>query len=100
MPGKKSMSKVEKQQEVKEKAEKKEKKIEKVIGAVDMPDIKQEELMAQFRRMKAITPTEVAIQFNIKVSMAKRLLEDLRRNEVVSLVSQSQNLKIYSLSQK
>jgi ribosomal protein S25 len=100
MPGKKSMSKVERQQEVKEKPEKKEKKVEKVIGSVDMPDIKQEDLLAQFKRMKAITPTEVAIQFNIKVSMAKRLLEDQRKSEVVSLVSQSQNLKIYSLTQK
>jgi len=100
MPGKKSMSKVERQQEVKEKPEKKEKKIEKVIGSVDMPDIKQEDLIAQFKRMKAITPTEVAIQFNIKVSMAKRLLEDQRKSEVVSLVSKSQNLKIYSLTQK
>ena len=100
MPGKKSMSKVERQQEVKEKPEKKEKKVEKVIGSVDMPDIKQEDLIAQFKRMKAITPTEVAIQFNIKVSMAKRLLEDQRKSEVVSLVSKSQNLKIYSLTQK
>ena len=100
MPGKKSMSKVERQQEVKEKPEKKEKKVEKVIGSVDMPDIKQEDLIAQFKRMKAITPTEVAIQFNIKVSMAKRLLEDQRKSEVVSLVSKSQNLKVYSLTQK
>ena len=100
MPGKKSMSKVEKQQDVKERTEKKEKKVEKIIGSIDMPDIKNEELIAQFRRMKAITPTDVAIQFNIKVSMAKKLLEEQRKIGVVDLVSQSPNLKVYALTQK
>lgn len=99
MPGKKSLTKMEKQQEVKERAEKKEKKAEKTVVAVDAT-IKTEDLMNQLRKMKAITPPEVAIQFNIKVSAAKRVLEELRRSREIELVSQSQNLKVYALTQK
>jgi len=99
MPQKKSLSKMEKQQEVKKGAEKKaEKKGEKVIGSIEIPDFEMKEVLDQFRRMGAITPNEVAIQFNMKVSVAKRLLEELRRRRVVDLVYGGHNLKIYTLS--
>lgn len=95
---------MEKQQEVKKaekKAEKKtEKKVEKVIGSIEIPDLKEREILDQFRRMGAITPNEVAVQFNIKVSAAKRLLEELRRRRIVELVSGGHNLKIYTLSKR
>ncbi len=55
--------------------------------------------MEQLGKMKAITPTGLAIQFNLKVSTAKKLLEQLRNDRVVDLVSRSHNLKVYALSQ-
>lgn len=101
MPQRKSLSQMEKQQEVKKGAEKKaEKKSEKVIGSLEIPDFEKKEVLEQFRRMGAITPSEVAIQFNIKVSAAKRLLEELRRRKIVDLVSGGHNLKIYTLSKR
>lgn len=101
MPQRKSLSQMEKQQEVKKGAEKKaEKKAEKVVGSLEIPDFEKKEVLDQFRRMGAITPSEVAIQFNIKVSAAKRLLEELRRRGVVDLVSGGHNLKIYTLSKR
>jgi hypothetical protein len=48
----------------------------------------REELMDQLKSVKAITPTGLAIQFNIKVSRTK----NLRRS------SRSQNLKVYNLN--
>lgn len=100
VPQKKRLKQIEKQQRLRDRQKKKEKaRVEKTIGSVDIPDLSSEELMDQLRRMRAITPSGVAIQFNIKVSMAKRLLEELRRNEVVDLASRSHNLRVYSLSQ-
>jgi len=58
-----------------------------------------EELMEQLRRMKAVTPTGLATQMNIKVSTAKKLLEELREQRVLALASRSHNLKVYSLNQ-
>lgn len=92
---------MEKQQEVKKaegRAERKgEKKVEKVVGSIEIPDFERKEVLEQFRRMGAITPNEVAIQFNIRVSAAKRLLEELRRRKVLELVSGGHNLKIYTI---
>jgi len=100
MPQKKRLKQIEKQQRIRQKEKKQEKsRIERKIGSVDLPDLSNEEMMDHLKRMRAITATEVAIQFNIKVSMAKRLLEELRRNEVIDLVSRSHNLRVYSLSQ-
>lgn len=101
MPQKKRLKQIEKQQRVRERKDKKQEKarVEKTMGSVDIPDLGGEELMDHLGRMKAITPTGVAIQFNIKVSAAKRLLEELRRNDIVDLVARSHNLKVYALSQ-
>lgn len=99
MPQKRSLKQIEKQQSRRERDEKKQSgRVDKTIGSLDIPDMSSEELMEQLRRMKAITPTGIATQFNIKVSVAKRLLEGLRRDRVVELVSRSHNLKVYALA--
>jgi ribosomal protein S25 len=105
MPQKKRMRQIEKQQRMRQKGPRRtgvkqgKTRINKTIGSLEISNIPKEELMDHMERNKAITPTGVATQFNIKVSMAKKLLEELRRNEVVELVSKSHNLKVYSLSQ-
>lgn len=100
MPQKRSLRQIEKQQRRRDREEKSEKgRVEKTIGSLDIPEMSSEELMEQLGKMKAITPTGLAIQFNLKVSTSKKLLEQLRRDRVVDLVSSSHNLKVYALSQ-
>lgn len=99
MPQKRSLRQIEKQQRRRDRGQKTEKgRVEKTIGSLDIPEMSSEELMEQLGRMKAITPTGLAIQFNLKVSTAKKLLEQLRRDRVVDLVSRSHNLKVYALA--
>jgi len=101
MPQKRSLRQIEKQQRRRDREEKSEKgRVEKTIGSLDIPEMSSEELMEQLGRMKAITPTGLAIQFNLKVSTSKKLLEQLRRDRVVDLVSSSHNLKVYALKQQ
>jgi ribosomal protein S25 len=99
MPQKRSLRQIEKQQRRRDREEKSEKgRVEKTIGSLDIPEMSSEELMEQLGKMKAITPTGLAVQFNLKVSTSKKLLEQLRRDRVVDLVSRSHNLKVYALA--
>ncbi|MBN2334821.1 40S ribosomal protein S25 [Candidatus Bathyarchaeota archaeon] len=98
MPGKKSLKKMEKQQDTKDKGDKKAKeKRDKIIGAIEIPDATSDEVMGALKGMKAITPTAVAGRFNLKVSVAKRMLCDLEDNGTLHLAARSHNLKVYAL---
>ena len=99
MPAKRSLRQIEKQQRRKQKSEAKStRRIEKTIGTLDIPDMSSEELIEQLKRMKAITPTSLAVHYNIKVSTAKRLLKDLLDQQIINLESRSHNLKIFTIS--
>ena len=71
---------------------------EKVVGSVDIPDLKDKETLGALRGMKAITPTAVAIRFNLKISVAKRMLKDLESKGVIEFVTRSKNLKVYKMA--
>ena len=99
MPQKKSLKQIEKQQMKKDAGEKdKGGRVEKTIGALDIPDIESGELLEQLRKMKAVTPPGLAIQYNLKISTAKRLLDELEKSKLVDLVSRSHNLKVYAVT--
>ena len=69
---------------------------EKKVGAVEIADPNSEEVMSALKNMKAITPTAVAAQFNLKVSAAKKMLEELENKNKIKLEASSSNLKVYS----
>jgi len=100
MPQKKSMKQIEKQQRMREAKGKQEKtRVKRSIGSVELPDTSSEEFMEHLGRMKAITPTGLAAQLDLKVSTAKKILEELRANDVVNLAAKSHNLKVYVLTE-
>jgi small subunit ribosomal protein S25e len=96
MPSKKSLAKQEKQQSRSEKKTKE--KRNKIIGSIEIPDSNSKEVLESLRKMKAITPNQVASQFNLKVSSAKKLLNDLEKNGIIKMVARSSNLKVYTLN--
>ena len=98
MPGKKSLKKMEKTQDTE--APKEEKKKEKIVGSVDAINANSPELMDAMKKMKAITPTGVASQFNLKVSVAKKMLDRARPKGTIKLVAHTNNLRVYSLPPK
>ncbi len=93
------MKQIERQQRRKEKGEETKEKgrFQKTIGSLDIPEMSSEELLEQLGKMKAITPTGLAIHYNLKVSTAKKLLNELTEQKVITLASRSHNLKIYTL---
>jgi small subunit ribosomal protein S25e len=97
LPGKKSLAKQEKQQAEKPVKKGTERK-EKIIGSIQIPDLKSSEIHETLQKMKAITPNEVASQFNIKVSVAKKMLNEMENNGILKMVARSSNLKVYAFN--
>ena len=73
---------------------------EKIIGSVEIPDLNSNEVMGAIRGMKAITPTSIATKFNLKISVAKRMLNELEKNGTIKLATRSKNLKVYEIISK
>ena len=71
---------------------------EKIIGSVDMPDINSNEVLGALRGMKAVTATSVATRFNLKISVAKKMLNMLEEKGTIKLVTRSSNLKVYQMA--
>ena len=102
MGGKKKigLKQMERMQERKD--EEKEKKKEKAgpskerrpIGVIP-PDVKNEKIVNEVKKMNVLTPYAVASRFNIRISAAKDFLEQLEQNGAVQLVSGNHNIKIY-----
>jgi small subunit ribosomal protein S25e len=65
-----------------------------IIGVV-APDVKNEKIVGEIKKMNVLTPYAVATRFGIRISAAKDFLEQLEANGAVELVSGSHNIKIY-----
>ena len=70
---------------------------EKYVGGVDLPPLDAKDTLGALIGMKAITPNGVAIKFNLKTSVAKRMLTTLEEKGVVEFVTRSSNLKVYKM---
>jgi ribosomal protein S25 len=99
---KKSMSKMETNEETSEdqKSQKKPKgkgktDFEKKEKSMKMPDINNKKLISDLSKMGAITPYAVASQLNLRISLAKDLLIELEKKQLIKLVGGNTRVKIY-----
>lgn len=106
MGGKKKLSlkQMERTQDKKDAEEKEKKKKEKGgptkekrPSSVVPPDVRSEKVLSELKRMHVLTPYTVATRFNIRISAAKDLLDQLSGNGTIQLVSGSHNIKIYKV---
>jgi small subunit ribosomal protein S25e len=104
MGGKKKLGikQMEKQQEDKAadaKDSKKDKKSgppqKKTTISIMAPDVKDDKIIAEIKKMNVLTPYAVATRYGIRISVAKDFLEQLENNGAIQLVSGSHSLKIY-----
>jgi small subunit ribosomal protein S25e len=97
--GLKQMERVQARKDEEEKADKKKEKggppkERRQIGVIP-PDVKNEKIVSEIKKMNVLTPYAVASRFNIRISAAKDFLEQLEQNGTVQLVSGSHNIKVY-----
>lgn len=104
MGGKKKLNlkQMERAQDKKDEEEKKKKektgppKEKKALGILP-PDIKNERIMGEVKKMNVLTPYAVATRFNVRISAAKDFLEQLEENGTIKLVSGSHSIKVYKV---
>ena len=103
MGGKKKLGikQMEKQQVTQDEAKQEKKKEKagppkerKTIGII-APDAKDSKIIAEIKKMGAITPYSVSARYGVRISAAKDFLEQMEANGSVQLVSGSHNIKIY-----
>jgi small subunit ribosomal protein S25e len=96
--GLKQMERMQAKRDKEEEKKKKEKaappKERRTIGVVP-PNVKNEKIVNEVKKMNVLTPYAVASRFNIRISAAKDFLEQLEQNGAVQLVSGNHNIKIY-----
>jgi len=68
---------------------------EKKAPGIVPPDPKSEKVVGEIKKMKALTPYTVATRFNLRLSVAKDLLDELAQRGVIQYVSGGKSLKIY-----
>jgi len=68
---------------------------EKKTPGIIPPDLRSEKVIGEIKKMKAVTPYAVASRFNLRLSVARDMLEELAQRGVLQYVSGSKNLKIY-----
>jgi len=66
----------------------------KPLGIV-APDVKNERMVNELKKMGVLTPYAVATRLGIRISAAKDYLEKLEQNGTVQMVSGNHNIKIY-----
>jgi ribosomal protein S25 len=104
MGGKKKLGlkQMEKQQDdkaVDDKSKKKEEKKgppqKKTTIGIMVPDVKDQKIVAEVKKLGVLTPYAVSTRYGIRISAAKDFLEQLEAAGAIQLVSGSHNLKIY-----
>lgn len=70
---------------------------ERQIRGINIPDIGDQELRESLSKMKAITPYTVSNQFNIRMSVAKRLLKKLLQKGIIEQVDGNSRIKVFQI---
>jgi small subunit ribosomal protein S25e len=95
----KQMERMQLRKDAEEKEKKKKEKEaapkEKKPSGIIPPNPRSEKIVGELKKMNVLTPYAVASRFNLRISAAKDLLEQLEDEGIVQLVSGSHNIKIY-----
>ncbi len=68
---------------------------EKRPRGLESPDYNDPKFLGEVQKMGVITPFSLATQFNLRLSVAKDLLEELERRNLIALVGGNARIRIY-----
>lgn len=68
---------------------------ERRAPGITPPDIRSDKVLGEIKKMKVLTPFAVASRFNLRLSVARDMLDELAQKGLIDYVSGSKNLKIY-----
>ena len=65
---------------------------------VDIPNLDDEKLISEIKKLKVLTPYIVSSQLNVKISLAKDLLRELENRNVIKPVEGNSRIRIYQVA--
>ncbi|MDH5450721.1 MAG: 40S ribosomal protein S25 [Candidatus Bathyarchaeota archaeon] len=68
---------------------------EKKAAGIILPNARSEKTVKEIKKLKVLTPYTVALRFDIRLSVARELLQELEQKGAIRWVSGSKNVKIY-----
>lgn len=102
---KQSLSQAEKQQALRAKKQEgkaakktQTKAYEKRTGGISIPDVSNEKFIDELKEAKAVTPYTLASKYNLKMSVAKRVLEELVKQGLVQPITGNSRLRVYKVA--
>jgi ribosomal protein S25 len=101
---KKSLAQMEKQQVQQDKKPEPVKKTkaktvaEKKTAGIGVPNLDNEKILGELSKIGALTPYSIATQFNVRLSVARDILEELERRRLVTSVGGNTRIKIFKLA--
>ncbi len=101
---KKSLAQMEKQQDQQDKKPEPAKKTkgktvaEKKTAGIGMPSFENEKIVGELSKIGALTPYSIATQFNVRLSVARDILEELERRRLITSVGGNTRIKIFKLA--
>jgi len=70
---------------------------EKKSSSIFVPEV-NDEVLNELKKMKVLTPYNVASRFDLRVSVAKDFLEELHKKGLIEFVSKSRKIKVYKVA--
>ena len=71
---------------------------EKKTSGIGMPNLDDQKFVGELSKMGALTPYSIATQFNVRLSVAKDILEELERRRMVKSVGGNTRIRIFKLA--
>jgi ribosomal protein S25 len=70
----------------------------KKSAGISLPNFEDEKFMGELSKMGALTPYSIATQFNVRLSVARDILEELERRRMIKPEGGKARIKIYRLA--
>lgn len=71
---------------------------EKKTAGIGLPNFDDAKFTGELSKIGALTPYAIANQFNVRLSVARDILEELERRRLVKSVGGNARIKIYKLA--
>jgi ribosomal protein S25 len=70
----------------------------KTMGGIALPNFDDPKFNGELSKLGALTPYAIATQFNVRLSVARDILEELERRRLVKPVGGNARIKVYKLA--
>ncbi len=71
---------------------------EKKAAGISLPNFDDAKFTGELSKIGALTPYAIASQFNVRLSVARDILEELERRRLVKSVGGNARIKVYKLA--